>query len=181
MKLLVIALLVGVPISLWAGDRVFLEGEGQCTYTIPKTETVSCSVSYLILHPPVGDTFFKVTVNVDSHEPIVFSGKVKTEGPKLVTVYDAQGENKVGSGEREGSKLLVDFTWSPEGEKSSVTVSLAKDFVSNEEGLPIIELSGSMTHPFYGADPYFTFKGTLVTNTVKTSCLFHKEPADCGL
>lgn len=170
MKLLIALFVAGIASSVWAGEKLFLKGNGQCTYTVPQQGTVTCSISYLLI-----DDTFKIDVDLDGNLPSI-SATMKREGPELITVYDAQGNNKVGVGEKKDSQLLLNFAW------SSIGIELSKTFGVAEDGdLPTLNLSGSMTHPLYGAEPYFFFTGLLVTDIKKTACLLTKEPTDCGL
>lgn len=177
MRLLIALFVAGVASSVWAGDRYLFRGNGQCTFTVPQKETVSCSISYLLI-----DDTFKIDVNLGDGPflPRSISATMKRQGPELITVYDAQGENKIGVGEKRDSQLSLDFSWSPDGGRRSMGVALSKTF---EEGgdVPVVNLSVSMTHPVYGPEPYVIFEGQLVIDIEKTTCLFTKEPTACGL
>lgn len=179
MRLLIALFVAGVASSVWAGDRYFFRGNGQCTFTVPQKETMSCSISYLLI-----DDTFKIDVDLGDGQPFLptsISATMKRQGPELITVYDAQGENKIGVGEKNESQLSLDFAWSPDGGRRSIGVALSKTFGEDDEHLPTVNLSVSMTHPLYGAEPYVIFEGELVIDIEKSTCLFTKEPADCGL
>lgn len=179
MRLLIALFVAGIASSVWAGDRYFFRGNGQCTFTVPQKETMTCSISYLLI-----DDTFKIDVDLgdgQSFLPAPISATMKLEGPELITVYDAQGKNKVGVGEKNKSQLLLDFAWSPDGDRRSTGVALSKTFGENDERLPIVNLSVSITHPVYGAEPYVIFEGELVIDIEKTTCLFNQEPTACGL
>lgn len=176
MRLLILLFVAGVASSGWAGERLFLKGNGECAFTVPQQWSGTCSISYLMI-----DNTFKIDVDIGDDQQLSISATMKQEGPELITVYDAQGENKIGVGEKDSQLVMLNFAWPPEGGSRSPTVELSKNFATNDNDLPTIDLSGSITHPLYGAEPYVTFKGLLVIDIKKTSCLFTKEPAACGL
>lgn len=180
MRLLVSLFVAGIASSVFAdADRaMYLRGNGECGS--PMMGAVTCSLSYLW----GGDGQFKLSIVFGEEEPTVISATLKVE-PYWASVRDDQG-NQVGGGARDGKRVTISFPWAPEGleegQETGVRVLLSKEFLDHEDGYKVLDLSGSLTFPSLGSDPFLTFKGRSEIDPQITACLVAgKKPADCGV